>query len=116
MKDDKKSFTDKLRIYVDGEADTPFEYFMLMVVIINTISLGFETSPSIMQRYEAALLWIDQVCLWLFVIELIIKGMQLLIVALSNTFISLTSAISIILFFSQINFLSFFPYFWFVSG
>lgn len=73
MKDDKKSFTDKLRIYVDGEADTPFEYFMLIVVIINTISLGFETSPSIMQRYETALLLIDQICLWLFIMELLIK-------------------------------------------
>ena len=32
-------FCNNLRKFVDGEADTPFEYVMLLVVIVNTISI-----------------------------------------------------------------------------
>lgn len=53
----------KLRTFVDGEADTPFEYFMLLVVVVNTITLGMETSPSMQTQYGTLLLWIDQICL-----------------------------------------------------
>lgn len=64
----------KLRTFVDGEADTPFEYFMLLVVVVNTITLGMETSPSMQTQYGTLLLWIDQICLWIFILELAIKA------------------------------------------
>lgn len=70
----ENSFCNRLRRFVDGEADTPFEYFMLLVVIVNTISIGLETSPSVFEKYENALFWIDQVCLWIFFLELVVKA------------------------------------------
>ena len=66
-------FLSKLRLYVDGEADTPFEYFMLLVVILNTIVLGLETSPDLAAKYGSEFFLIDQVCLWIFIIELFVK-------------------------------------------
>lgn len=32
---EKKSFAEKLMKYVDGDADTWFEYFMLLVIAVN---------------------------------------------------------------------------------
>lgn len=69
----EKTFFKNLQSFVDGEANTPFEYFMLLVIIINTISLGLETSPSILCKYENILFWTDQICLWLFILELMVK-------------------------------------------
>jgi len=70
---DCMNFCEKLKFYVDGEADTFFEYFMLLVVFVNTATLGFATSPSIEAKYSNLLLWIDQICLYIFVFELLIK-------------------------------------------
>lgn len=66
-------FSLKLRRFVDGEADTPFEFIMLIIIIINSITIGLETSPDIHARYGKILFFIDQICLFLFVIELFIK-------------------------------------------
>ena len=70
---DDKNFCKKLRRIVDGEADTPFEFFMLIVIIINSITIGLETSPGLQAQYGKILFYIDQVCLWLFILELLIK-------------------------------------------
>ena len=67
-------FLQKLRNCVDGEADTPFEYFMLIVVIVNTVVLGLETSPELAARYGKIFFVIDQVCLWIFIAELFLKA------------------------------------------
>ena len=72
-KHEGNTFCEKLKYYVDGEADTFFEYFMLLVVFVNTATLGFETSPSIEAKYSDLLFWIDQICLYIFVFELFIK-------------------------------------------
>ncbi len=72
-KNEGQNICDKLKLYVDGEADTFFEYFMLLVVFVNTATLGFETSPSIEAKYSGLLFWIDQICLYIFVFELFIK-------------------------------------------
>ena len=72
-KHEGKTFCEKLKYYVDGEADTFFEYFMLLVVFVNTATLGFETSPSIEAKYSDLLFWTDQICLYIFVFELFIK-------------------------------------------
>ena len=70
----QKSFLKKLRRFVDGEADTPFEYFMLMVVIVNTVVLGLETSPELAAQYGRIFFVIDQICLWIFIAELFLKA------------------------------------------
>lgn len=72
--ENKKSFLKKLRRFVDGEADTPFEYFMLMVVIVNTVVLGLETSPELAAQYGRIFFVIDQICLWIFIAELFLKA------------------------------------------
>ena len=41
---EKKSFIARLRKYVDGDADTWFEYFILAVIFVNVITLGLETT------------------------------------------------------------------------
>ena len=71
--ENQKSFLYKLRKFVDGEADTPFEYFMLIVVIVNTVVLGLETSPGLANQYGNVFFVIDQICLWIFITELFIK-------------------------------------------
>lgn len=63
----------KLKEYVDGEVDTPYEIFMLFVITINTISLGLETSRNITEKFRNILFVVDQICLWIFVIELLFK-------------------------------------------
>ncbi|MBP5575800.1 MAG: ion transporter [Treponema sp.] len=63
----------KLKDYVDGEVDTPYEIFMLFVITINTISLGLETSRNITENFRNILFVVDQICLWIFVIELLFK-------------------------------------------
>lgn len=69
----EKSLSDKLLRYVDGEADTFFEFFMLTIVLINTITLGLETSQDILAEYGKYLFLIDQICLWIFIFEILIK-------------------------------------------
>lgn len=70
---EENSLSQKLRRFVDGEADTPFEYIMLCVVIINVIVLGLETSSTLSEKYGNIFFWIDQVCLWIFIAELLLK-------------------------------------------
>ena len=62
-----------LKDYVDGKVDTPYEIFMLFVITINTISLGLETSRNISENFRNILFVVDQICLWIFVIELLFK-------------------------------------------
>ena len=74
MKESKKNTLNKLRNYVDGEADTPYEYFMLLVIIVNTVSIGLETSKNISESFKNVLFWVDQICLYIFIAELIFKA------------------------------------------
>lgn len=63
----------KLRKYVDGDADTPYEYFMLLVIIVNSVSIGMETSHNLNAKSASILFLIDQICFWIFVAELVFK-------------------------------------------
>lgn len=63
-----------LKEYVDGEADTPYEYFMLLVIVVNTVSLGLETSKNLSVNFGNVLFWIDQICLYIFIAELLFKA------------------------------------------
>ncbi|MCQ2604396.1 MAG: ion transporter [Spirochaetia bacterium] len=66
------AFTKNLRKYVDGRAYTWFEYFILAVIFINVIILGLETLE-LSDSARNILHIIDQTCLMIFIIELIIK-------------------------------------------
>ncbi|MBR6153790.1 MAG: ion transporter [Treponema sp.] len=74
MKQTKETFLTRLRRFVDGNADTPFEYFMLFVVVVNTVVLGLETSPDLSEKYGSLFILIDQICLWIFIAELLLKA------------------------------------------
>lgn len=50
-----------------------FEGIILFVIILNTVVLGFETSASMMSKYGGILLAIDDICLYIFIAELILK-------------------------------------------
>ncbi len=67
------TFAQKFRGYVDGKADTPFEYLVLILIVVNTISLGMETSRAIVEQHGRLLVLVDQVCLLVFLIEIGIK-------------------------------------------
>lgn len=69
-----KEFQSSLKRRVDGDADTFFEYFIIFVIIINSICLGLETSSSISESLRNILVIIDQICLFIFVIELVLKA------------------------------------------
>lgn len=69
----KKNIINNLKHYVDGEANTFFEYIMLFVIFINTITLGLETVTPIEVKYGNLLFIIDQICLWIFIFELLLK-------------------------------------------
>ena len=43
------------------------------VIIFNAIILGLETSPAVMSRFGGLLTILDQLCLWIFVVEIILK-------------------------------------------
>lgn len=74
MKSKFKSFQEKLRHYVDGNADSFFEYFIVFVVIVNSVCLGIETSPNISSKTRFILDVIDEACLAIFIVELILKA------------------------------------------
>jgi voltage-gated sodium channel len=50
-----------------------FTVFITAVILINAITLGLETSPSIMASYGHLLHWVDAIALGTFVVELLAK-------------------------------------------
>ena len=48
-------------------------YSILTIILLNAVTLGMETSPIIMEKYGKILSLVDNVCLTIFVIELILK-------------------------------------------
>ena len=73
MKTTTKEKLAKLRKFADGKADTRYELFMLFVIIVNIVSLGIETSKLISPVLRNVLFWLDQGCLLVFVLELLLK-------------------------------------------
>lgn len=73
MKEATKAKLTALRNYVDGNADTPYEYIIFLVIIINSVSIGLETSKEQTDLSRNILFWIDQICFWIFVGELLFK-------------------------------------------
>ncbi|TVQ28985.1 MAG: ion transporter [Geminicoccaceae bacterium] len=50
-----------------------FEKIIMVVIVVNGITLGLETVPSVMQAVGPTLLLIDRICLSIFVAELLTK-------------------------------------------
>ena len=50
-----------------------FQNFIIGVIVVNGIVLGFQTSSSLSPYIVNLLHWIDSICLFIFVIELILK-------------------------------------------
>ncbi|MBR3732018.1 MAG: ion transporter [Spirochaetales bacterium] len=64
--------TQSLRRLVDDNPNSIFEYIILFVIIVNMVSMGLET-VSTLSEYRQIFFIIDQVCLWIFIVEIIIK-------------------------------------------
>ncbi len=63
-----------VRARVGGIIQHPiFERFIVAVIILNAITLGLETSKSVMASYGDALLVIDQIVLAIFVAEIAVR-------------------------------------------
>ena len=59
-----------LRRWVES---APFRYSILVIIFINAILLGLETSPSVMTKMGDTLRHVDKIILWIFVVELILR-------------------------------------------
>jgi len=50
-----------------------FERFILVIIFINSLTLGLETVPSVAGKYSYLLMAIDHICLWIFTVEIFLK-------------------------------------------
>lgn len=50
-----------------------FGNFITFVILVNAVTLGLETSPAVMDQVGTIVLSIDQLCLGIFVVELVAK-------------------------------------------
>jgi voltage-gated sodium channel len=62
----------RLRLAEFAES-TPVQRFVTALIVVNAVTLGLETAPSVMDRFGVWLEWIDHVILWVFVAELAAK-------------------------------------------
>ncbi len=52
---------------------SPFERFIITVIVVNAIGLGIETSPAAMAYVGGVVEWLDTVAIAIFVVELLLK-------------------------------------------
>lgn len=52
---------------------TAFDRFIMVVILLNAVTLGLETSPSIMAQWGSTLHALDALFLWIFTIELAMR-------------------------------------------
>jgi voltage-gated sodium channel len=64
------SFRTSLANWLDAPR---IRYSILAIIIVNAIILGMETSPNLMTNYGDLLHTLDNICLTIFVIELVLK-------------------------------------------
>ena len=50
-----------------------FQWAVLAVILFNSVLFGLQTSRELMQRWGTTLQQLDQVCLWVFVAEIVLK-------------------------------------------
>lgn len=51
----------------------PMQNFIIVVILINAAILGLETVHGIVEQYEGILHLLDKICLWIFIIEIVLK-------------------------------------------
>jgi voltage-gated sodium channel len=54
-------------------ASMPWEKFIMTVIVINSVTLGLETSPWMMMQYGSILEIVNQVVLLIFIVELLLR-------------------------------------------
>jgi len=59
-----------IKIFCEG---SKFQNFIISLIVLNAISIGLETSPSIMDAFGDTLLFLDKLILLIFVIEITLK-------------------------------------------
>lgn len=64
------SHREKLRKFLDGN---PFQHFIVSLIVLNSISIGMETSRSWMSSYGSYFDFVDNVILMIFVAEILLK-------------------------------------------
>ncbi|MEP2990279.1 MAG: ion transporter [Parasphingorhabdus sp.] len=62
--------TEKLRALVESNM---FQNAILVVIVINAIIIGMETSPALMDSYGPALVLLDKIALGIFIVEILMK-------------------------------------------
>lgn len=60
----------RVQFVVESKA---FERIVLLAIVLNAITLGLETVPSVMDRYGGILLLIDRAFLIFFTLEIVLK-------------------------------------------
>ncbi len=60
----------RVRAFVEAKR---FEHFIIAVIVINAIGLGFETSPTIMAQAGGVISQLDRLALGIFIVELALK-------------------------------------------
>ncbi|MDJ0944348.1 MAG: ion transporter [Kiloniellales bacterium] len=65
-----RTVTGRLKALIEAQAT---QNFIIAVIVINAIVIGLETSPSIMARVGALLIFLDVAALCIFVVEIAIK-------------------------------------------
>ncbi|SDD65722.1 ion transporter [Ruegeria marina] len=64
----------QVRQQLQAVIDRPgFGQFITFVIMVNAVVLGMETSPYLMQRWGDLILAIDNACLTIFIIEIVLK-------------------------------------------
>jgi voltage-gated sodium channel len=57
----------------DIAESVPAQRVITALIVVNAVTLGLETAPSMMAKYGPWLVWLDHVILWVFVAELLAK-------------------------------------------
>jgi len=52
---------------------TGFQRFIIIVILFNAVLIGTDTYPSMHQNYGKLLSFLDSICLWIFVVEILLK-------------------------------------------
>lgn len=61
---------EKIKIFCEASG---FQNFIILLIILNAISIGLETSTSVMNAFGETLLFIDKLILTVFVVEILLK-------------------------------------------
>jgi len=61
---------DRVRAFIEHPR---FDTSIILVIVLNAITLGLETSPAIVERYGSALHAFDRIALGIFVVELLMR-------------------------------------------